>query len=231
MTKLQSVLFFLFAAIFTASTLVEPYPLSWLVKLPPMFLLIAVTVNQLQHVPDQVSPQGSLQVRKTIKLFLVGLVFSSFGDFFLDYDRVNWFIFGLGSFLVAHLFYIMSLAPVEKKRLSLVVLYSVYGLSMFWLISSGLKDLFIPVLVYMSVLLMMGITTLISTKSNSWLIIGGLCFVASDSLIGINRFYINIPYSHLAIMITYYFAQYALTNGIITHTKQAIPGIENEHES
>jgi len=153
------------------------------------------------------------------KLFIIGLFFSALGDFFLDYDRVNWFVFGLGSFLVAHLFYIFSLKPfvtkaIVVKRLPIIAIYGVYGISMFSLIYSGLGELFIPVFVYMTVLLLMGVTTLLSEKSNTWLVIGGISFILSDSIIGIDKFYQEIPYATFLIMSSYYFAQFSLVKGI-----------------
>jgi uncharacterized membrane protein YhhN len=160
------------------------------------------------------------------KLFIIGLVFSAFGDFFLDYDRVNWFVFGLGSFLVAHLFYIFSLKPfvaksIVIKRLPIIAIYCVYGISMFSLIYSGLGELFIPVFVYMTVLLLMGVTTLLSEKTNTWLVIGGISFIFSDSLIGLDKFYQEIPYATLLIMSTYYFAQFSLVKGIFEQVPKA----------
>ena len=200
MKSIPTKLFILFAAIFISSILLKPYPLSWLVKLLPMAVLIFVTRQQVKT--------------KAERLFLFGLAFSALGDFFLDYDRVNWFIFGLGSFLVAHLFYMLSLKPVKFIRKPVIALYILYGVAMFSLITPGLGELFLPVLVYMLVLLLMGITTLISDKSNKWLIAGGCCFVFSDSLIGIDKFYQSIPYAHIWIMISYYAAQYSLVRGI-----------------
>jgi len=200
MNKQHTLLFSFFAILFVLSTMMAPYPFSWLVKLLPMAILIFVSYQKVT-IPAE-------------KLFLTGLVFSAGGDFFLDYDRVNWFIYGLGSFLIAHLFYMMSLMPVVKKRLPAVILYMIYGAIMFSVIMPGLGKLFAPVLVYMMVLLLMGIFTLISSKSNPWFIIGGISFVVSDSLIGINKFYAAVPYSHILIMVTYYFAQYSLVNGM-----------------
>ena len=198
MNKKQSLFFFFLAGIFILSILIKPYSLSWLVKLLPMITLVLFALHY-----------------KVEKIFIVGLVFSGFGDFFLDYDRVNWFIFGLGAFFIAHICYMVALKPIEIKRMAIVTLYAAYGMVMFVLISGGLAELFVPVLAYMSILLLMAITTLIAKKSNKCLIIGGISFVISDSLIGINQFYMAIPYAHLLIMISYYFAQYTLLNGFI----------------
>ncbi len=203
MTKLQLNLFIIFAGVFIASTLYNPYPLSWILKLLPIFVLIHFSWQQL-----------ILTRESTHKLFIVGLIFSGLGDFFLDYDRVNWFVFGLGSFLVAHLFYIFSLKPFTLKRVPIIVLYCLYGTGMFSFIYAGLGELFIPVLIYMTVLLLMGIATLLSHKSNTWLIIGGISFILSDSLIGLDKFYLEIPYASFWIMTTYYFAQFSLVKGM-----------------
>ena len=203
MTKLQLNLFIIFAGVFIASTFFNPYPLSWILKLLPIFVLIHFSWQQLL-----------LTRKSTHKLFILGLIFSGLGDFLLDYDRVNWFVFGLGSFLVAHLFYIFSLKPFTLKRVPIIVLYCLYGTGMFSFIYAGLGELFIPVLIYMTVLLLMGIATLLSHKSNTWLIIGGISFILSDSLIGLDKFYLEIPYASFWIMTTYYFAQFSLVKGM-----------------
>jgi len=192
--------FIFFAVLFIASTFLKPYPFSWLVKIIPMAILIVTTFHLMES--------------KSERLFLMGLVFSTGGDFFLDYDRVNWFVYGLGSFLVAHLFYMLALRPIEQKNSLAVIAYAIYGLIVIYIIFPGLGGLIIPVLAYMTVLMMMGIFTLISTKSNRWLVIGGISFIISDSIIGINQFYTSIPNSHLLVMPTYYFAQFCLVKGM-----------------
>jgi len=206
LTAKQTTLFSFASLAFILSILVKPYSLSWLVKLLPMVILISIAITQLKDKPG--------------KVFIAGLVFSAFGDFFLDYDRVNWFIFGLGSFFIAHICYLVALKPVENKKLAIVSLYGIYGIAMFSLIAGGLGELFVPVLAYMSILLIMAVMTLISTRSNSWLIFGGLSFVFSDSLIGIDKFYQPIPYAPILIMMSYYFAQYALLRGFILSSKK-----------
>ena len=208
MNKKITLLFVFLAANFILSTLIKPYPLSWAVKLLPMLLLIGVAWQSLK---DK-SPDG--------KFFIVGLVFSACGDFILDYDRVNWFIFGLGAFFIAHLFYLASLKPYIKKLHQAkfyitTIAYMIYGAFMLTLLADGLGDLFIPVVAYMSILLLMALATVLSEKSNVWLVLGGISFVLSDSLIGFDKFYSPIAHVDIAIMITYYLAQYALLTGFI----------------
>lgn len=199
MTANQSKLYFVLASIFIFSTFAAAYPFSWLVKILPMLLLISFCLMR--------------KTSKAEKVFIAGLMLSTVGDFVLDFDRENWFIYGLGSFLLAHLCYLFSLKPVKFKRLGIVLLYALYGIGMLVLLWPVLGELLIPVVIYMSVLLIMGIATFISAKSNVWLVLGGLSFIASDSLLGIDKFYMTIPNGGFFIMISYYFAQYSLVRG------------------
>ena len=201
MTYKQAQCFFFFAVIFIISITFKPYPISWLVKLVPMMLLVFYASKSLT------STSG--------KIFIVGMVFSGVGDFFLDYDHVHWFIFGLGAFFIAHVCYLFALKPIKMQKIPFVGLYLVYGVGMFSVIAGGLGELFVPVLAYMSILLFMAVITLLSTKSNKWLIIGGLSFVVSDSLIGLDKFYYSISGAHYYIMASYYFAQFSLLKGFV----------------
>ncbi len=196
------------AATFVLSTLIKPYSLSWAVKILPMLLLIGVAWQALKN--------GGLAG----KFFIAGLVFSAFGDFILDYDRDNWFTFGLGAFFIAHLFYLASLSPYLKsfhqaKNYGGLIGYVAVGSVMLTLLVPGLGELLVPVIAYMSILLLMALATVFSEKSNGWLMLGGLSFVLSDSLLGFDKFYMTIPEASFAIMITYYFAQFALLTGFI----------------
>lgn len=208
MNKKITLLFVILAANFVLSTLVKPYPFSWAVKLLPMLLLIGIAWHSLKG--------KALDGR----FFIAGLVFSACGDFILDYDRVNWFIFGLGAFFIAHLCYLASLKPYvrnlkQTQYIAVSILYVSYGGLMLWLLASGLGELFVPVVAYMSILLLMALATVLSEKSNAWLIVGGISFVLSDSLIGFDKFYVPIENVSFAIMISYYFAQFALFKGFI----------------
>lgn len=205
--KAHGLSFLVIASIFAISTFLKPYPLSWALKLLPMLLLIYLAIN-------------SVALSKSGKFFVLGLLFSACGDFILDYDRQNWFIFGLGAFFIAHLFYLASLKPFvnnlkQTKYIMISLLYIGYGGGMLWLLADGLGPLFIPVVAYMSILLLMALATVLSEKSNAWLIIGGISFVLSDSLIGFDKFYLPIENVSFAIMVSYYFAQFALFKGFV----------------
>ncbi len=205
----------LLAVVFTLSTFFQPYPLSWLVKILPMAILIYCYRARLKGKVDE--------------FFLLGLICSAIGDFFLDFSPRHFFMFGLSAFLFAHIAYLMALKPFKCKsdkakpfknnQLKLVGFYCVYGVLMcLWLVPSLGKQL-LPVLAYMMVLLMMAIATVLSEKSNFWLILGGLSFVISDSLLGINKFSIAIPNANFWVMTSYYLAQFSLVKGMLSYQK------------
>ncbi|WP_019029270.1 lysoplasmalogenase [Colwellia piezophila] len=213
MNKNNTLVFITLAFGFILSTLFKPYPLSWAVKILPILLLIAIT---WQHTKRLTAPEQS----NSTYYFLFGLLFSACGDFLLDYNTHDWFIFGLGAFFIAHICYLISLKPfnnlpiVNKKPLILTT-YVGFAALMFILFIDGLGELFIPVLAYMVVLLLMALATVFSHRSTLWLVLGGISFVLSDSLIGFDKFNSAILHSQLWVMATYYFAQYALVKGYL----------------
>ncbi len=86
---------------------------------------------------------------------MAALVFSWAGDVFLISS--DWFIAGLVSFLIAHVFYIIAYqktgaANGELRPLD-IFKFVVYGVVLMWIIYPGLGDLLIPVLIYALVLL------------------------------------------------------------------------------
>ena len=197
-------LFVLSSAFYCISTFSNEYPFHWVTKIIPILVLLATLV---------ISFKGNKN--REIKLFIAGLVFCMGGDVFLAVDRENLFIFGLGSFLVGHIFYITALLPLEAKNKLGLTSLTVYGVVIMSILLGKLGGLLIPVLAYMLILLAMAATTMLSRSSNAWLILGGVSFTASDSLIGIDKFLSPIPYAGLFIMVTYYLAQYALVRGFL----------------
>jgi len=212
MQKKLTFLYVFLAIIFIGSITFKPYVFSWAIKLIPILLLIGFAWKNLK-----ISKLSN-------RFFILGLTLSACGDFILDYNRGGWFIYGLAAFFIAHIFYLISLVPYiknlyKKRYLTALLGYIIYGFIMYTLLADHLGALFIPVLGYMSILLLMALATVFSEKSNYWLIIGGISFVISDSLIGIDKFYLPILHSHVIIMISYYFAQYALLRGFVERSK------------
>ncbi len=158
----------------------------------------------------------SLYVQKTpkAKYFSAGLMFSCLGDYVIE----RGFIYGLVSFLVAHLFYIFGFYN-GKSSYSLLTLPVVFG--SFW---SALltfifpfveQDLKIPVIFYG-----LAISSMIWSLIDSLFLkqkmapikkvygfLGVLSFATSDFVLAYDHFVVPHQRNHSIVMITYFFAQ------------------------
>ena len=148
-------------------------------------------------------------------LLLGALVFSLAGDVFLMLPG-NYFIPGLASFLVAHLFYIALFRQGQDwfpSKRALVGLLAV-GAIMYSVVWGGLIDpvLKIAVAAYVSVISLMAAQAIGRAASTGdspsrWVAVGACVFMVSDSLIAINKFVTPVALSSLWILATYYCAQ------------------------
>ena len=177
-----------------------------LFKLIPMLLLI--TLAFMTKLPIKLPYHW---------LISIGLIFCAIGDFTLQ-----WFIVGLCFFLIGHIFYIFAFSTTNQAKPPLLVqiLLGVYGLFMVvWIAGSVFKGgetiLAIAVVAYMIVILLMGLTSF--RTGSPFAITGALLFIASDSVLAINRFMFEVAYSHQLIMFTYYAAQFFLMLSIVQY--------------
>ena len=146
-------------------------------------------------------------------LLLAALVFSVAGDAWLMFS--GFFIHGLVSFLIAHLFYIALFKQGVAWFPSKPVLGAslAYGAAMYaYLLPHLGAGLQIPVAVYVFFIALMGAQAIgraiaLQTPSARWVAAGSLLFMASDSLLAINKFVSPIPLSPLWILGTYFAAQ------------------------
>ena len=163
---------------------------------------------------------------KTVnKHFVTGLFFSFLGDVLLLGSGELYFIFGLLSFLIAHVFYIIMVVKLLKNtKLSQVLLASIPYLVIFivllTILYSGLDEMKIPVIVYAVTISVLGISSLtffLQNKSriNLVLVFGVLIFILSDSVLAINMFYYKQSYYPLLIMITYVIAQFLICRFVL----------------
>ncbi|MDP2452700.1 MULTISPECIES: lysoplasmalogenase [unclassified Kaistella] len=149
--------------------------------------------------------------------FISGLVLSFFGDLFLLF---KWgFLPGLGSFLVAHLFYIISFKKKLQKPISEIwpIILSIYASILFVFLFPYLKEMKIPVTIYAIVIATMMYNAIKTHNRN--LIIGALLFLISDTLLSINLFLKPLLILNLMVMITYIAAQWFLVKGMISDEK------------
>jgi uncharacterized membrane protein YhhN len=162
-------------------------------------------------------------------LIMIGLFFSFAGDIFLLFEESNslFFILGLASFLITHVFYILFFLSPKKGGRSLLIqkpflilLVTVYSGVLLFLLIPKLGALTVPVVLYAVILSTMFLCSLyvynnVRRAAGSLFIAGAGFFVISDSLLAINKFYTALPVAGFFIMITYCLAQYFIVKGFI----------------
>lgn len=147
------------------------------------------------------------------KFFLLGLMLSFFGDLLLLFE---WgFLPGLGSFLIAHLFYIISFKQKNQKRISEFwpVILSIYASILLVFLFPYLKEMKIPVIIYATVIATMMYNAIKTQNRN--LIIGALLFLISDTLLAVFLFLQPLAFLNVLVMVTYLLAQWFLVRGMI----------------
>lgn len=159
------------------------------------------------------------------KWILLALIFSWIGDVLLMFqDKESlFFLAGLSSFLLAHIFYIIYFHQVRvKENLKsnpwLLVIVVVYYAVLISFLSPYLDDMKLPVRIYgivISFMFMLAMHMLyIKNKlAGRWMMTGALLFVISDSILAINKFYQSFEFANILIMLTYGFAQFYIVKG------------------
>jgi len=154
----------------------------------------------------------------------IALSISALGDVLLDLDPERLFVFGLGSFLVAHLVYITLFLRSRRSRPlpgstestgAILVFLFVVSVGL-WLIPS-LGNLAVPVALYMCAITTMVLSAILARFSNHWVAVGGVLFLISDTLLAINKFKQPVPYHDFLIWGTYYAGQYGIAVGFVRH--------------
>lgn len=185
----------------------------------------------------------SIQLKKgqsnAIHRWLLGALFFSFlGDVFLmlTWSGGNLFLFGLASFLLAHIAYIFvfrsnlntsvtSIARRKPYSIFPIIVYTVLLITV--LMNYGneeFSDMKLPVVIYAMVIMIMVMTAFnrykrVVKQSFSLVILGAVLFMLSDSIIALNKF-TSLFHSHpllprLLIMATYTIAQYLIVEGMV----------------
>ena len=161
------------------------------------------------------------------------LALSTLGDVLLDLDPVGLFVFGLGSFLVAHLVYISVFirnrrrtVPLGVPRVLLAVGVLLYSVAVSgWLLPS-LGNLIVPVAIYMCAITAMVISAILGRFENPWVAVGAILFLISDSLLAVNKFKTPVPYRDFLVWSTYYTGQYGIAIGFLTALSPKREGVD-----
>ncbi|WCD78925.1 lysoplasmalogenase [Pseudomonas sp. TUM22785] len=158
----------------------------------------------------------------------LGLLLCLAGDVLLQWSP-DFFVFGLGAFLLGHLAYIGAYLADTRRLAPLALLAAaLFGIGMFAVLASGgLGDLLVPVALYaltISTMLWRALARLGASepgrRSVQVAAAGALCFVVSDSLLGVNRFVAPFEMAGLAIMLTYWLGQLGIVASAVLHGRR-----------
>jgi uncharacterized membrane protein YhhN len=178
-----------------------------------------------------------LKTRLALMVF-IGFIFSVFGDTFLMFvpKGEKFFLFGLGSFLLAHLCYIIGFmrVPSEKKGLILskpwyAIPFIGYLAAMLYVLMDAMPvTMRYPVVFYSYIIMMMALAATnlqpkIRINSFILLLTGALLFMISDSMIAFNKFTPEMVQGlpiHFLIMLTYLIGQFLIAYSCIKIHKE-----------
>jgi uncharacterized membrane protein YhhN len=158
---------------------------------------------------------------------LLALLFSWGGDVLLMFQSRDslFFLLGLASFLVAHLFYIFFFHQVRqreklKSRLWTLLVVAVYYSVLIAVLNPWLGELRLPVRIYglvisFMLLLALHMFYLQNKRAGKFLAAGAILFVLSDSILAINKFLQPVPAAGVLIMLTYGLAQFFIVYGVV----------------
>ena len=214
-------LLILLATLSTASSVLALAALHFVFK--PLTMLFAILLIAARAYTTGARARFDLYL-------LAALVASLAGDVFLMLPG-NYFIPGLASFLVAHLFYIALFrqgVPWFPSRRALAGTL-VVGAAMYVWVGGGLSDPVVRVAVaaYVSVIALMvaqsiGRALVVRDAAATAVGLGACVFMLSDALIAINRFVQPLPLVSLWVLTSYYTAQIL----IVRCARPVVPAVQ-----
>lgn len=184
----------------------EAGPLRTAAKTAPILIL---SVLPLTYLGTPNAPTGGLL------LLAVALALSALGDFFLALkDQSRFFVPGLGSFLAAHVAYVVAFLPYASglSGSGIVVLSAALIAAGLLLarIAPSLGRLRTPVFAYFAVIMTM-VTASLAIPDASWILgAGAIVFALSDSLIAVRKFWTPFALINEAVWVTYIAAQFMI---------------------
>ena len=168
----------------------------------------------------------AVSVSERNKTYILALLFSFMGDFFLIFEGELYFIVGLVSFLIAHLFFIkIVFGRLQKSTISKILVSIFPFLTLFLFLIFFLKDtlneLLIPVIIYGFTISTFGVVAMLDylntkTTQSFLMFVGAVIFISSDSILAIHKFYNTTQIFAVLIMITYIVAQYLIYRSMVT---------------
>jgi uncharacterized membrane protein YhhN len=162
-----------------------------------------------------------LAFRGGLKLFALALLFSAAGDAFLAIDGERLFVPGLASFLTTHVLYAVifvlctrrSPAPLTLGRKAMVAIIPAFAVAYSAVLWPHLGTLAVPVVLYIAAIVVMAMLALRMRPIEVPL--GAVLFMASDSLISLEKFLWQAVWVGPLVWITYALAQLLITRGML----------------
>jgi len=190
----------------------KPYEFSYLLKAMPVLILGLLAFSGV----------GGLGKKEKV-LFMLAMSGSAAGDIFLDFDRTLYLKHALASFLITQIAYFMLFIPERDmsswRRWLTYPLAAMAGVLLYFF-SQTAGSLFVPIVVYVIVLVAMAVAALL-VANNPWINIGGVLFLVADALIGINRFIMPFEYSTNVIVTIYITSQLCIGWGLLFYKQSA----------
>jgi uncharacterized membrane protein YhhN len=164
--------------------------------------------------------------------FLIGLVFSLIGDILLISKSKGFFILGMGAFAIVQFAYIWGFNQSLPSLVIMVVAIVAYliGVLLFNLIfdrfapaTGKLSKSFIRLMkAYFTVVFAMAISAVLSLARPDWSDsaammagLGGILFLFSDLMIGLDKLGGHLPKHKFWIIITYHIGQFLIVAGVL----------------
>ncbi len=207
MKKLYVLLYVFFALIFCIAVYYDNILLRTITKPIPLLILI-FSLKPTSHYK---------------KFILAGFILSLAGDIFL-LKILDLFILGLASFLLAHIAYIVAFVKRSKKidLISFTISYAIATV-LAYLFFPHLGDMFVPVIVYIYVIITMVWRAYMQRKYNKaavFALIGAVLFAISDTNIAYTKFIQDYNFSKIVTIILYWSSQFLIAKSAFTVRKK-----------
>lgn len=197
----------LFVALCAAYLLLLP----WTPTLPAALLKILPILTLVVRAAGR-APRGE-------RFYLaLGLLFSLAGDLILALSPETYFLLGVAAFLIAHVLYIVTFGRrlrYSNRSALLAAVVVAWCAAVGSVVFPHLGTLGAPVAAYMAVITTMGLAAAFSRGTGIALFAGAFSFIVSDSMLAIDRFVTQFDYAPYAVMITYYFGQFYIVEGVL----------------
>lgn len=161
-----------------------------------------------------------------VRWLAVALTFSAIGDVLLDLDP-NYFTYGLGSFLLAHLAYILMYGtnvvrpwkPSRAEWIAAVCVVAFCGGYSAWLVPS-LGPMTAPVIAYMAAITAMVLLATLGGFGDWRIPLGAMLFLLSDAILAASRFKQPVPGRDFLVWTTYYLGQFSIATGYLRFSEK-----------